>query len=111
MNSKDFNTKKIKTISVASTKATKEECLTEFFLQNKNWTFYDPILNQKIAQWFHAFVEKLKTTENINPYHYRIAHRFVWSSEKGIPRDRIDKRIKKALVELLESHGVYPYTR
>ena len=109
MNMKNFHSKKIKTISVASSTYNKEELTSEIFLEKK-WLYFDPILNQKIAQWFHNLVKKLKETENFDIRDYKISHRFIGSTARWLPRDTFDKRVKKELVQLLESNGVYPYT-
>ena len=109
MNKKDFNTKKVKTISVASSTYNKEELTSDIFLEKK-WLYFDAMLNQKLAQWFHNLVKKLKDTENFDIRDYKISHRFIGSTARWLPRDTFNMRVKKELVELLESHGVYPYT-
>lgn len=109
MNMKNFHTKKLKTIAVASSRHNKEELTSEIFLKKK-WLYFDPILNQKLAQWFHNLVKRLKETENLDIRDYKISHSFIGSTMRGAPRDTFDKRVKKELVQLLESHGVYPYT-
>lgn len=110
MNIKDFNTKKIKTIRAASVVKTIEElCSMDIIMKKRDW-FLDPFLNQKIVKGYHDLVERLKQEEGFDIKEYKIAHRFIWSTARWMPRDTFDKRVKKELVHLLESHGVYPYT-
>lgn len=109
MNKKDFNTKKVKNISVASCVKTKEELSSDIFIMD--WKLYfDAMLNQKLAKAFHDLVARLKKEENFDIKEYKISHRFSWSTARWLPWDTIDKRVKKELVQLLEDNGVYPYT-
>ena len=109
MKNKDFNTKKVKSLSIASCVETKEELSMD--IEIKQWKLYfDLNLNQKLATWLHDLVKRLKETENFDIRDYKISHRFIGSTMRWVPRDTIDKRVKKELVQLLESHGVYPYT-
>jgi hypothetical protein len=109
MNKKDFNTKKIKNINAASCVKTKEALSMNIEIK-RHGLYFDPILNQQLAQWFHSLLEKLQASENFNIKEYKIVHRFIWSSARELPWDTIDKRVKKELVWLLESHWIYPYT-
>jgi hypothetical protein len=109
MNKKDFNTKKIKNISDASCVKTKEELSMDIEIM-RWWLYFDPILNQKLVHAFHDLVTKLKQVENFDIKEYKLSHRFIWSTARWLSRDTFDKRVKKELVQLLEDHGVYPYT-
>lgn len=109
MNSKDFNTKKLKSLDVASSTYNQEELTSDIFIEKK-WRYFDAMLNQKLAKAFHDLVKRLQQTESFDIKQYKIAHRFIGSTARGLVWDTFDKRVKKELVQLLEDNGVYPYT-
>lgn len=110
MNKKDFNTKKVKNLRTSSVVKTKEELSNiDIIIKNRDW-FFDPFLNQRIAEGYRDLVERLKQEEGFDIKEYKIAHRFIWSTARWLPRDTFNMRVKKELVQLLESHWVYPYT-